>query len=217
MEHSSDYDVIKQVLAGDTDRYEVIMRRYNQRLYRIARSIVLDDGRARDVVQEAHIKAYQKIDKFSGTSGLPAWLSMIVRNEALMTLRKLKPENLLPVDVHQLDQTKGVDMTTLDNNPASPESMLENKQLRIQLNNHIDALPEHFRAVFVMRGVEQLTTRETAHILDLNEITVKTRFFRAKLLLQKHISNQYRNNVYEIGGEHCDAIVTHVLKHMPRQ
>lgn len=210
----SDYQIIEQVNAGRIDRYEVIMRRYNQRLYRIARSIVIDDSVALDAVQEAHIKAFEKLELFKGNCGFPAWLSMIARNEALMMLRKLKSEKLMPFDVDELEQANGVEMTIRGTQPESPDCLLENQQLRAELNGYIDALPDNFRTVFVMRGVAQLSTRETAQILEINEATVKTRFFRAKMLLQKQFITQYGAGVYEVGGTRCDKIVSYVLKYI---
>lgn len=210
----SDYEVIQQILAGDSNQYQVIMRKYNQRLYRIARSIVMDDGRALDVVQEAHIKAFQKLNSFEGETGFPAWLCVITRNEALMVLRKLKPENILPVDVNEFDNICNIDMNSLINTPDQPDSIVENRQLRAQLNQQIDSLPEIFRTVFIMRGVEQLSINETAKILDIQTATVKTRYFRAKAMLQEQLTNQCRESAYEVGGIHCDKIVNHVLAYI---
>ena len=212
----SDYEVIQQILAGNSNQYQVIMRKYNQRLYRIARSIVKDDGRALDVVQEAHIKAFQKLNSFEGETGFSAWLCVITRNEALMVLRKLKPENILPIDVNEFENVRGIDMNSLINNPDQPDSIVEKRQLRAQLNQQIDSLPEIFRTVFIMRGVEQLSINETAKILDIQAATVKTRYFRAKTMLQEQLTNQCRESAYEVGGKHCDKIVNHVLAYIQK-
>ena len=208
----SDSEIIKQILSGDTNRYELLMRRNNQRLYRIARSIVMDDGRAMDVVQEAHIKAYKNLGKFELGSNFTAWISTIARNEALMVLRKHKPEQLLPIDVHELDKARGVTMNDINKPSDQPDSITENKQLRAQLNFQIDSLPEVFRTVFVLRAVQQLSIKETAELLEINENTVKTRLFRAKTMLQERIIDQCGESVYQFGGDHCDLIVANVME-----
>ncbi len=204
----SDYQLVERIRAGDVDCYEMIMRRYNQRLYRIARSIVLDDGRAMDVVQEAHLKAYLNLSKYQGDSGFASWLAVITRNEALIMLRKLRGDKSVSAEQQDLEFRTGVDVNELRDRP---DKELENNQLRSRLNDHIDELPADFRTVFVMRAVEQFSVRETAEILDINQATVKTRFFRAKKLLQQSLSTQYRASVYEVGGVHCDNIVRYVL------
>lgn len=208
----SDSEIIKQILSGDTNNYKLLMRRNNQRLYRIARSIVMDDGRAMDVVQEAHIKAYKNLGKFELGSNFSAWISTITRNEALMVLRKHKPEQLLPIDVHELDKARGVTMNDINKPSDQPDSITENKQLRAQLNSQIDALPEVFRTVFVLRAVQQLSIKETAKLLEINENTVKTRLFRAKTMLQERIVEQCGESVYQFGGNHCDLIVANVME-----
>ncbi len=217
VESASDYSIVKRIVAGELDAYQVIMRRYNQRLFRIARSIVMDDGLAMDVVQEAHIKAYQKLTQFKGETGFAAWLSVITKNEALMQLRKLKHETAIPEREHRPNRIEDDVMNEWDNEKRSPDSVVENKQLRAQLNRYIDKLPDTFRMVFILRGVEQLTVRETAEILDLNNATVKTRYFRAKALLQKQILEHYEQNnteIYEFGGQHCDEIVFNVMQYL---
>ncbi len=213
----SDREILELVRQGDIDAYEHIMRRYNQRLFRLARSIILDDGHAMDVVQEVHIKAYQKFRTLSSNSNFSAWIMTIAKNEALMARRKLKPGKMQPTDVIELDTIRGSEMNKSNSTPTPPDSIAENNQLRYQLSHQIDALPEKFRTVFIMRGVEQLSVRETAQVLDLHETTVKTRFFRAKALLQEKIVRDYGPNIYEVGGQHCDEIVRFVLTQIHKQ
>ena len=212
----SDYDVIEEILAGDIDRYAVIMRRYNQRLFRIARSILLDEQRAMDAVQNAHIKAYQNLPGFHGERGFSTWISVIARNEALMIRRKYHAEKFEQLDSHSQQAGNVISADARPSAPAKPEELMENNQLRRLLNSHIDNLPEKFRTVFIMRCVEELSVKETAAILELNPATVKTRVFRAKSLLQESITRQHRSSAYEFGGSHCDEIVRRVLAEIRR-
>lgn len=210
----SDEEIIQRIKEGDVDAYGSIMRRYNQRIYRIARSIVTDDSVAMDIVQNAHIKAYTKLSSFREGASFFAWLAVITRNEALMYLRKYKREVTM-----QEDEMQFFEQSNTENSHELPDSLMENKQVQSVINQNIDKLPENFRTVFVLRAVEQLSVKETAHILDIKEETVKTRFFRAKHLLRKQIQtylDEAGMKVYEFGGHHCDIIVHNVMEHIRR-
>lgn len=209
----SDASLIENVRQGNTNAYGSIMRRYNQRMYRVARSIVKNDADALDIVQEAHIKAYTKINDYRGDSQFSTWLAAITRNEALMHLRKSKREVPMPeTKTDVLDISKSLEKPF--SSPPSPESCLENKELKALINDNVDLLPTNFRSVFVLRAIEQLSVKETAEILDIKPETVKTRLFRAKRLLRSQIQatlEQAGMHVYEVGGMHCDAVVSNVL------
>ncbi len=210
----SDNELINRVKDGDNNAYGSIMRRYNQRLFRIARSIVTDDAAAMDIVQEAHIKAYTELDKFQGSSRFITWLASITRNEALMFLRKHKREVSMPDDEMEfLEQNEAENHLSIHLD-EQPETFLESKQLKALINQYVDTLPVNFRTVFVLRAIELFSVKETASILELNEETVKTRFFRAKSLLREKIQNYLDSadmTVYEFGGHHCDIIVKNVM------
>jgi len=209
----SDESLIGQVKQGDVNAYGCIMRRYNQRLYRVARCIVKNDADALDVVQEAHIKAYTKINEFRGESRFASWLAAITRNEALMYLRKTSKELAMPkneTDIIDISLT----LDTSSNSPRGPESLFERKELRALINEHVDRLPVDFRAVFVLRAVEQFSIQETADLLNIKPETVKTRLFRAKRMLRDQIQSaldQAGLHVYEVGGAHCDKIIENVM------
>jgi RNA polymerase sigma-70 factor (ECF subfamily) len=215
-ESIADLDLIKKVIAGEVNAYGNIMRRYNQRMFRIARSIVTNDAEAMDVVQEAHIKAYTRIADFRGPSGFFAWLAVITRNEGLMRIRKIKREVLFVDFNPEANENNGVTNIfdkDLDNN-ETPDSLLENKQLKQFINQNLDNLKEDYRIVFVLRSIEKLTIKETAEILDIKQETVKSRHFRAKQLLKSQMEKLFAKanlNVYEFGGVHCDSIIISVL------
>ncbi len=218
--HVSDKDIITRIIAGDKNAYGSIMRRYNQRMFRIARSIVTDDAAAMDIVQEAHIKAYTKLNEFRDSSKFFAWLATITRNEAFMYLRKHKREISMADDVIQYFEHEETDYNEgirIDKKNDRPDAALENTQLKKLIVKHIDKLPEDFRIVFVLRAIEQLSVKETAEILDIKEETVKTRFFRAKRMLrgqiQKYLS-AVRMQIYEFGDHHCDTIVNNVMNYI---
>lgn len=210
----SDQSLIDKVCQGDTNAYGSIMRRYNQRMFRIARSIIKNDADALDVVQEAHIKAYTNIKAFRGESQFSTWLSAITRNEALTHLRKIKQELLMTEnESNVINIASGTDIPI--NTHPSAESCLESKELKHLINQKVDLLPADFRAVFILRAIEQLSVKETAEILDIKPETVKTRMFRAKRLLREQIQTSLAKagmQVYEVGGVHCDMLVKKVLQ-----
>ena len=215
-EHISDDNLIQRVIKGDINAYGSIMRRYNQKLFRVARSIVKNDADALDIVQEAHIKAFTKIKAFRGDSTFSAWLAGITRNEALMHLRKYKREVTMQENEIDIVDISDRENSTQKRSHAShnPESCLENKELKVLLNNSIDLLPDNFRTVFVLRAVEQFSLRETAEILDINPQTVKSRLFRARQLLRAQIQSSLETSsdqIYQVGGVHCDNIVRNVM------
>ncbi len=212
-EHISDEELVEKVKVDGFIAYGSLVRRYNQRLYRVARSIVTDDAAAMDVVQEAHIKAFTKIDTFKGESTFAAWVASIARNESLMYLRKYKNE------VTMGDKEQSI-MESLESNNLNevnqnrPDNLLQNSQVKGLVNQNIDKLSDKFRSVFLLRAVEQFSTKETAKILKLNEITVKTRYFRAKRFLRNEIQDYLDSsnlNIYEFGHKKCDIVLQNVL------
>ncbi len=218
--HVSDKDIIARIIAGDKNAYGGIMRRYNQRMFRIARSIVTDDAAAMDIVQEAHIKAYTKLNEFRDTTKFFSWLATITRNEAFMYIRKHKREISMADEVIQYFEHAETDHNVnirVENKNDRPDTALENIQLKKLIVEHIDKLPDDFRIVFVLRAIEQLSVKETAEILDIKEETVKTRYFRAKRILrgeiQKYLS-AVRMQIYEFGDHHCDTIVNTVMNYI---
>ncbi len=204
---ASDSDVIAQVRKGDTKAFEIIMRRYNQRLYRIARSIVRDDHEAMDVIQDTYLKAYDQLHKFRGPNGFVYWLSRITTNEALMHLRKNSRIK------YSLDDPMYTPPET-ESSQHQPLTEVADQQLHKLLKDAIDTLPVDSRSIFVMRTIQQLSTRETALSLGVTEDVVKTRLHRAKrmirLIFEEHIEKAGLS-IHEFAGDRCDFVVQSVL------
>lgn len=182
-------------------------------MYRVARSIVKDDAIAKDIVQEAHIKAFSQLNSFAGKGRFAAWITSITRNEALMYLRKHKKEVTMGNDEESILQAT-IKQKSIENFLNQPDSIFENLQLQNIMNRHIDKLSDKFRTVFVLRAIEQFSTKETAKILNINEITVKTRYFRSKRLLRHEIQNYLDSSnlkIYEFGNKKCDYVLHNVL------
>jgi len=214
----ADARLIARVRAGDAVAFELIMRRYNQRLFRMARSILRNEPEAEDVVQESYVRAYEKIDDFIGPAGFSAWLGRIVVNEALGRLRTRG--RVISLDDYGDGPGNGADIRrieTIKTQQPDPERLAVNSELRRLLENAIDALPDDFRVVFVLRAVEGLSVVETAEYLSIRPETVKTRFHRARRHLQDNLGAQFETlmpSTFAFAGEHCDRIVAAVLERL---
>lgn len=203
-----DLEVIRRVLAGEAALYELVMRRYNRFLFRLARSLMRDDDEARDVVQESYLRAYRKLDQFRGPDGFKSWLAQIVLNEARARLRK-------PLLIDD-DEDALLDAPALQSD--EPEFDAMSSQARRIIESAIDGLPDDFRLVFMLRGVEQLSIAESAELLGIKEATVKTRFHRARSLLQHALTRRLDDlapSSFDFDGRRCDAIVATVLARLP--
>ncbi len=207
----SDEEVVKRVRAGETALYEIVMRRYNQRLYRVARSILRNDADAEDVMQEAYVRAYEHLNQFAGEAKFSTWLTKIAVYEALGRVRRRgRTEDLDSV----LDGDMHV-MAKVTSDTRDPEREAYGHELRLVLERAIDALPEIYRLVFVLRTVEGLTVAETAACLDIGAEAVKTRLHRARSLLRKDL--QQRAGVVTAGAfpfhlSRCDRVVEAVFR-----
>lgn len=182
-----DNEIIARVLQGEKDMYAVIVRRYNQRLYRVAMSMVNDDGEVEDIIQTAYIKAYENLGKFEFRSGFSTWLTKILINESLLRLKKRK-QSLTMND--QTMNTENYWPQTMDSN--TPLVKLLNGELKTLLENAIRQLPEKYRTVFVMREIENMTVAETQECLSISEANVKVRLNRARALLRDSLSIYYK-------------------------
>jgi RNA polymerase sigma-70 factor (ECF subfamily) len=204
---ATDIELVKQAIAGHVEAFELIMRRYNQRLYRIAKSILCEEHEAMDVVQETYVKAYYQLHQFRGPDGFASWLSRIAKNEAMMRIRKSRFLDFIEDDpVSTLNKLESSELEPLDD--------LANRQLGQLIEQAIAQLPVEYRSVYVMRAIQQLSTRETADSLNISEDSVKTRYLRAKRSLQQIFETHLNNanlDVYEFAGQRCDAIVQAVL------
>jgi RNA polymerase sigma-70 factor (ECF subfamily) len=206
-----DDEVVERVRAGETALYEILMRRYNQRLYRIARSILRNDVDAEDVMQEAYVRAYEHLNQFASEAKFSTWLTKIAVYEALGRLRRSgRTEDLDSILDADLHFTAKVTSRTRD-----PERQAYDQELRLVLERAIDALPEIYRLVFVLRTVEGLAVAETAACLDIGAEAVKTRLHRARSLLRKDLQQRagvVNAEAFPFHLSRCDRVVEAALQ-----
>lgn len=209
----TDAQLAERVAARDHDAFRVVMRRHNQRLFRVARAILKDDAEAEDAVQEGYLLAYRAMGGFRGEAKLSTWLVRIVANEAIARLRKRsRRAEVIPIDGRSPEEAPEDDMD--ESHAERPERAALRAETRRLLEAKIDALPETFRAVFVLRAIEELSVEETAAALGLREATVRSRFFRAKGLLRGELSKELDlalGEIFAFAGERCDRMTSGVL------
>jgi RNA polymerase sigma-70 factor (ECF subfamily) len=214
-----DIELARRIGQEDERAFEVVMRRHNRLLYRLARSILKDDAEAEDAVQEAYFAAYRNIAAFRGAAKLSTWLVRILINEAYMRRRKQKCAGVVaPLEsaIHGGDVDSSLGEETMTEEIAErPEAAAMRAELRRLLERRIDELPEQFRIVFVLRDVEEMSVSETAECLGVAPATVRTRAFRARALLRESLSRELdlaSVEAFGFAGERCDRIVAQVLE-----
>jgi len=204
-----------RVQGGDREAFRHIMKRCNQRLFRAARAVVNSDAEAEDIVQEAYVDAYQKIGGFRGESALLTWLTRIVLNEAYGRLRQRHSNvDIEHIDTAQLDPGNVIAFPASPAN-ADPVATLAREQIRRLLEKAIDALPEPFRLVYILREIEECSVEDTALALDLKPETVKTRLFRARKQLREALHDQLASSLgdaFPFLGARCDRITEAVMQ-----
>jgi RNA polymerase sigma-70 factor, ECF subfamily len=201
----TDEEIVERVKSGDTALYEVVMRRYNQRLYRVARAILHDDDEAEDVMQAAYVHAYEHLHQFAGRASFATWLTRIAVHEALARLR-LRGRN------QQLEDTGNegdFPMKMVETSP-DPEQSASQTELSQFLEQALLGLPLQYRAVVMLRDVEDLSTSETASALDLTEENVKIRLHRGRAMMRGWLYARVgteAKSAFSFMGPRCDRVV----------
>ena len=206
IEDLDDATLVELARQRDGAALWLIIKRHNQRLYRVARAVLGDDTEAEDVVQETYIHALTHLSEFRAAARLSTWLTRIALNEALGRRRQRRltvdvgaiKEMAAPFSAHQLDPEQG---TALE-------------EIRRHLEQAVSGLPEHYRIVFVMRDVEEMSIEETALLLGLRPQTVSTRLHRARKLLRQVLADRFAtvfSDIFPFAGAPCDRLTQAVL------
>jgi RNA polymerase sigma-70 factor (ECF subfamily) len=212
---NGDAALAQDIAAGDLRAFEQLMRKHNRRLFRAARAILKDDGEAEDALQEGYLQAFRAMSTFRGEARMSTWLTRIVANEAFGRLRKhARRAAILPL--HSIDDEAAAEVEAASEAPAMerPDHAMLRDELRRLLETRIDALPDAYRVVFVLRAVEDLSVEETAQSLGLSDGAVRTRFFRARALLREALARDVDHaclDAFGFAGARCDRVVARVL------
>ena len=208
---ADDLRLAQAVARGDQGAFEIVMRRHNPKLFRVARAILKDDAEAEDALQEAYLAAFRGMSGFQGTAQLSTWLTRIVVNEALGRLRRRKRQDVV------IKFAGREELSSVEQEPAEEQAI--RSQLRALLERKIDALPLHFRTVFMMREVEEMSVEETAACLSIPAATVRSRLHRARAQLRESLALEMESasgGVFRFDGARCDRIVIRVLTQLAR-
>ena len=203
----SDEEVVVRVLAGDTSLFEILMRRYNQRLFRVARGILAEDSETEDVMQEAYVRAFRELANFRGEARFSTWLTRIACHEALARARKRR--RLVPIG-----GGGGGEPPDPPSESAGPDREMENRELQAVLRDAVERLPDPMRAVFCLREIEGLSTEQTADALALTVANVRVRLHRAKRSLRQTLDQRIGREVrllYLFEDPRCDRMVAAVF------
>lgn len=217
----TDEEIVDRVRAGDIGLYELIMRRYNQRLYRVARAILRDDDEAEDVMQDTYVRAYEHLDQFALRAPFSAWLTRIAVHEALARKRHRNRADQLEEDPGYQASLNGEGRGPMRvlKPLLNPEETAATAEVRRLLEEALLSLPEAFRTVVMLRDVEQLNTAEVAAALELSDENVKVRLHRAHGMLRRWFASRIGENCKEafpFMGERCDRVVCNVIEALRR-
>ena len=188
---SEEMTLVRAAKAGDMGAFEQLVNRYDRNVFRIAQHITQNREDAEDVVQDAFLKAYENLAKFQEQSKFYTWLVRIAVNEALMRLRRRRPERMVSLDEEVKTEEDSMPREVADWSP-NPEQLYTQAELHDILGRTIQGLPPSFRTVFVLRDVEGLSTEETAEALDLSIPAVKSRLLRARLQLRERLNKYFK-------------------------
>lgn len=209
----TDDQIVTRVLAGEPHLFELLMRRYNPRVYRVTRAILKSDADAEDAMQDAYVQAFTNLASFEGRASFATWLTRIALHAALGRVRRGKNVTVVE-DLDEMPIAPEKHPMSSQMMAKSPETGADDRELRTILEAAIDELPEHYRTVFVLRAVEDLSVTEAAESLDLQEETVRTRFFRARAMLKESLLEKIdgaTRGVYDFHLSRCDRVVAAVL------
>jgi len=213
----SDEEVVARVLAGETSVFEIVMRRYNQRLYRVARAILRNDSEAEDVMQDAYVRAYEHLDQFAGRAKFSTWLTRIAVHEASTRQRRgNRYQELEPMS----EGDRGDPMDGFAVMALNPEQEASNSEIRSLLEEAVEKLPDAYRTVFMLRDIEEMSTTDTANALEISEENVKVRLHRARALLRKSLyarAGMERKEAFNFHAVRCDRVVKNVFERIQKQ
>lgn len=206
---ASEEAIIQKIIGGEVALFEVLIRRYNPVLYKIARSYGFNHQDAEDIMQETHLAAYTGLPKFQYRSSYKTWIAKIAVNKCLYKLKYGYHKNEMPAGQLAEEQDQPMYM---DAKNTQPEEKLLNRELAAVLEKSLQKIPVLYRTVFVLRQVEEYSVAETAELLGISTVNVKVRLNRAKALLQKEIEQVYSSaDLYAFNAVYCDAMVKKVF------
>ncbi len=208
----ADEEIVSRILQGDIHLFEIIMRRYNTRLYRVAFSVLRDEVEAEDVMEDAYVRAYQHLNQFAGRAKFSTWLTRICLNEALMRKRRKARHPALELD----NEENGL-LESLASTLPDPEESSSQEELKTFLEKLILALPDNYRTVVTMCDIQEMELAEVAECLGITESNVKIRLYRARAALRRKFPRTLENDApppFLFPAEQCARLISSVLRRL---
>jgi RNA polymerase sigma-70 factor (ECF subfamily) len=216
LDEINDDELVRRIRGGETALYEIVMRRYNQRVYRVARAILRNDAEAEDVMQETYVRAYEHLNEFAGAAKFATWLTKIAVHEAWARARRqgltCAPRSISDVNLDIMSRAMA--------DERDPERQTYDRELRSALERAVEVLPESYRSVVILRLVEGLDVSETAAALGIGVEAVKTRLHRGRALLRKELERRagiVAPDLFPFHLSRCDRVVDGVMRRINRK
>ena len=207
-----EFDIVRRVIAGEKELFEILVRRHNQTLYRIIRNYLKDEEEVKDAMQNAYLKAYDKLFQFRGNSTFSTWLIRIGINEALLRLSDKKRKRVAYLNTADIAAAM---LKQIPDRQMNPEQAIMRQESRLQFERAIDNLPEKYRIVYILKEVEGLNNTDVGEALAISDSNIKIRLHRAKSLLRETVHRLSVNDgIFEFGNSRCDAVVKFVMRHI---
>jgi RNA polymerase sigma factor (sigma-70 family) len=204
-----DVDIVRRVIAGEKALFEILLRRHNQTLFRVIRNYLKDQEEVKDAMQNAYLKAYDKLFQFRGNSSFSTWLIRIGINEALLRLNDMKKSRTAYLNTADIADEM---LKQIPDTQMNPERAIIRQESRLLFEQAIDHLPEKYRIVYILKEIEGFTNADVSEALDISDSNIKVRLHRAKSLLKESLYTlSVKDEVFEFGNSRCDAVVAFVM------
>lgn len=207
----SESEIIKRILSGEKELYEILLRRNNQKLFRVIRSYINDVAEIEDIMQNTYLKAFEKLYQFKHASSYTTWLIRIGINEVLARLKE--KEKVIDLNRRPSEIKQNTILEIPDNNQLNPEKRIIINEAKQLLENAIDSLDIKYRTVYMLREIEGMKIKEISECLDVSISNVKVRLHRAKSMLKEKLYELTANkeDVFGFGFSKCDRITDTVM------
>lgn len=206
-EPPTEQDIVDRVQGGDTNAFELLVRRFNSLVYRTARSVLRDDVQAEECAQRAWLRGFERLGQYTSQGSFAGWIGRIAYREALAMTRTAKRSPVAPVPTDSSTTLSGIGIEQ----PEHPDAAALRREIRAELEPAIDALPLSLREVFILRDVHELSVFEASEILGLTEENVRVRLHRARQTLRVQLDPSLHPSAFAFDGVRCDRIVSFVL------
>ncbi len=204
-------EIIQRILGGERELYEILVRRNNQKLYRVIRSYLKDEAEIEDIMQNTYVKAFTKLYQFKLEASFSTWLIRIGINESLARLKEKK--KVFNLTQHMDNYNESFVLEIPDHQALNPQDKMIQYEAKQLLENAIDQLSLKYKTVYVMKEVEEMSLKEIAIALNLTIANVKIRVHRSKeMLKEKLFELSIDTTIFEFGFNRCDRITEKVME-----